>query len=158
MNLHNGVNKTFTSERFCSPRSAVYLKSGYLQAPPNVYFSGNFTITAWVYANSYASHQRILDFGNGQAIDNVFLSFRGPTSSLESSQSGTNGALQSITPPAIKHLKKWYFVSAVVTQGSTARIFINGKLLYNLTDGDPLFPFRLPNNIVKNKNFIGKSN
>jgi len=158
MNLYNGVNYTFTSDRFCSPRSAVFLHSGYLQAPSGVYFTDDFTITAWVYANSYAYTQRIIDFGNGQATNNVVLSFRSHSSSLIFLAFDGIRSRGPITPPAIKYLKQWYFVSAVFSYnlaiGSTFRIYVNGKLFYNATDS--IKTNRI--NIVRNSNFIGKTN
>ncbi len=46
-----------------------------------MYFSGDFTVTAWINLKTYQSWARIFDFGNGQ-IDNVFLGMYGTSSQL----------------------------------------------------------------------------
>ena len=55
-NLIYGQNYEFTSDRYCKLKSAVYLKQGYLQAPPGVYFSGDFTISLWI-SLEHRAHQ-----------------------------------------------------------------------------------------------------
>jgi hypothetical protein len=70
-NLYGGSNYSFTFDRFCSANSAIYFNKGYLQVPEGVYFSGDFTVTAWIYLKSYQSYSRIFDFGNGRISDNV---------------------------------------------------------------------------------------
>jgi len=51
--LYNGLNYYFVSDRFCTPNSAIYFKNGFLQVPAGVYFSGDFSVTAWIYLKSY---------------------------------------------------------------------------------------------------------
>jgi hypothetical protein len=68
--LFGGSNYSFVPDRFCSLNSAIYLNKGYLQVPAGVYFSGDFTLTAWIYLKSYQSYSRIFDFGNGEGKDN----------------------------------------------------------------------------------------
>src|SRR6266571_3635065 len=49
------------------PGSAVILNDGfyhYVRIPDGVWFSGDFTIEAWVHVRSYNSWSRLLDFGN----------------------------------------------------------------------------------------------
>ena len=67
----NGANYTFVPNRFCNPNSAIYLNFGYLQAPTNVYFSGDFTITGWINIINFQQYTfiDILSFANGQSND-----------------------------------------------------------------------------------------
>ena len=62
-NLFGRSSYSFVPDRFCSANSAIYFNKGYLQVPEGVYFSGDFTFTAWVYLKSYQPWSRIFDFG-----------------------------------------------------------------------------------------------
>jgi len=63
-NLFGGSSYSFTYDRFCSAKSAIYFNQGYLQVPPGVYFTGDFTVTAWIYLKSYQSYSTIFEFAN----------------------------------------------------------------------------------------------
>ncbi len=52
-NLFKGFSYSSDLDRFCSPNAAIYFNQGYLQVPEGVYFSGDFTVTAWIYLKSY---------------------------------------------------------------------------------------------------------
>ena len=52
---------------------ALDLNGGYFTAPQDVYFFGDFTITAWIYVKQIDSFSRFLDFSNGPMADNVVL-------------------------------------------------------------------------------------
>jgi len=62
-NLYNGYNNSLTKDRFGIPNSALSLSNGYMQMPPGVYFSGSFSIIAWVYFISF-SNPMILEIAN----------------------------------------------------------------------------------------------
>jgi len=70
-NLYNGYSYSYTYDRLCSANSAIYFNKGYLQVPSGVYFYGDFNVTAWIYLKSYQSYSRVIDFGNGQAVENI---------------------------------------------------------------------------------------
>jgi hypothetical protein len=46
---------------------------GYVTAPAGVYFDGDFSVSVWIKALSLASWQRVFDFGNGPASDNILI-------------------------------------------------------------------------------------
>ncbi len=72
LTLYNGVNVSFSSNRYNTPSSALSLSSGYIQVPNRVYFNGeDYSIMAWVYLRAFNSYTRLLDFGNGNRMDNV---------------------------------------------------------------------------------------
>lgn len=75
-NLYNGENYNFVADRFCRSNSAVNFKNGYLQVPPGVYFTGDFTVLAWIKLDSYGSYQRIIGFFNNDPPDDeIFMAF-----------------------------------------------------------------------------------
>jgi len=147
-NLYGGVNYSFVPDRFCSPNSAIYFNSGYLQVPTGVYFSGNFTVTAWIYLKSYQSNSRIFDFGNGLRSDNVFS-----RTSLNGSLNGftfIGSLLSSIQTSSTINLNEWYFISFVLSR-TTGLIYVNGNQVGSGT-------LNVPKNITRTSNYIGKSN
>jgi len=148
-NLYGGLNYYFAPDRFGLPSSAVYFNQGFLQVPSGIYFSGEFTFTAWIYLVKYQDWSRIIDFGNGQAIDNIFLSFYQSTSQILGSvyQGSANAYFKT---SSIIILNQWYFVSFVLSN-KIGYIYLNG----NLVGSGPLL---IPNKINTTKNYIGKSN
>jgi hypothetical protein len=148
-NLNGGTSYSFVSDRFGTPNSAIYFNSGYLNVPTGVYFSSDFTFTAWIYLKSYQSSSRLFEFANGQNSDNIALSMSMTTSQLYGfTFDGT--LLSQFETSAIINLNKWYFV-AFVLSGTTGYIYVNGNQVGNGT-------LNVPNNITRRSNFIGKSN
>jgi hypothetical protein len=147
--LYNGVNFTYTYDRFGNPNQAIYLNNGYLQIPFGVYFSGDFTVSVWLYWNAYRFWSRIFEFGNGQEIDNVGLVFLENTPELYGAVI-QDSAYSTIQTSGINiQLNQWYHVAFTLKE-ATATIYING---IKATSG-ALF---VPKNIVRSFNFIGKS-
>jgi hypothetical protein len=151
-NLFNGSNYSYVPDRFCSPNSAIYFNKGYLQVPSGVYFSVNFTFTAWIYFKSYQSWSRIIDFGNGQNSDNVGLTLLGATSQISGfAFKGSNlSIITTLSPSIVINLNQWYFVTFVLNS-TTGYIYVNGNQIANGT-------LYVPNNIIRTSNYIGKSN
>jgi hypothetical protein len=148
-NLFGGVNYSFVPDRFCSPNSAIYFNQGYLQVPNGVYFSGDFTFTAWIYLKSYQSWARIFDFGNGPESDNIYLSMIEKTSKMQARiYKGLSYGL--IDSPSVINLNNWYFISYVF-KSSTGYIYVNGNQV-------GIKQLLVLNNIIRTKNYIGKSN
>jgi len=147
-NLFGGVNYSFVPDRFGSPNSAIYFNKGHLQVPSGVYFSGDFTVTAWIYLKSYQPWSRIFDFGKGQMSDNVLLRI-----SLNGSIHGhtfISSSGSSIQTSSTINLNEWYFISFVLSR-TTSFIYVNGnQVATGILD--------VPNNIIRTSNYIGKSN
>ncbi|MFN0048321.1 MAG: LamG-like jellyroll fold domain-containing protein [Cytophagales bacterium] len=124
----------------------------FVQLPAATYFNDNtFTIEAWVYPkSSFTDFQRIVDFGNGQNNDNVFLAYSG---------SSVNTPNFGIYPPATGNLfystgisaNTWTHI-AVAVNGSNGTIYLNGVPSGSATN---LFTAA---NVVRSLNYIGKSN
>jgi hypothetical protein len=149
-NLSNGSNYSFVYDRFCSSDSAVYFNKGYLQVPEGVYFSGDFTVTAWINLNSYQSYSRIIDFGNGKNNENVIFSMNAAGSYLLGEiYSGLS--VSSLDSNLRMNLSQWYFVTFVLN-GTTGYIYLNGN---KIEISNQLL---VSNNITRTINYIGKSN
>ena len=120
-----------------------------MQVPEGVYFSGDFTVTAWIYLKTFQSWSRIIDFGNGELNENVLLTMIGTTSKIRANfyefSSGTG-----IDTSDIITLNRWYFIS----------LFLNSKKGYIYVNGN-LFasgPLLRPKDVLRKYNYIGKSN
>ena len=148
-NLFGGSSYSFTTDRFNAPNAAIYFNQGYLEVPSGVYFSGDFTVTAWIYLKSYKYFSSILEFSNGMYSDNIDLLMYKSTSFLSvyvykgSSKQYFETSLSSI----VINLNQWYFVSFVLSN-TMGYIYVNGNQIANGT----LF---VPNNIIRTKNYIG---
>ncbi len=62
--LFNGFNYSFVEDRYGNLNSSIYFQNGYLQVPPGVYFSYDFTFTVWIKLKSFKAYSRVIDFGN----------------------------------------------------------------------------------------------
>ena len=144
--LYNGSNNYFVNDRFCTPNSAVYLKTGSLQAPPGVYFSGDFSILVWINLKSYSLWLRIIEFGNGAGMEIVDLGMLGYGPRLFAEIFGATQTSLSTTMSI--QLSQWYQV-AFVLQGTNAYYYVNGVL-------QATGSFTVPNNVERFSNFIGK--
>ena len=149
-NLFGGGNYSFVPDRFCTPNSAIYFNNGFLQVPEGIYFSGDFTFTAWFYLKSYQFNSRIFDFGNGQESDNVLLAMVNSTSQLiGSSFKGSSRSYIETSSSSIINLYEWNFISFVLSN-LTGYVYINRDQVGNGT-------LNVPNNITRTKNYVGKS-
>ncbi len=142
------------ANRYGNPGRALYFDGidDYLAAPPDVYFSGDFTVTAWMNEQVYKNYSRLFDFGNGNSNDNVLgIASRGTTGYFQaevyeySTTGGTVYTSQSLP------LNQWFFLTEVL-QGNTFYIYINGVIWKTGTTS------KLPRDIVRNYNYIGRSN
>ena len=157
-NLVNGSSYSFTSDRFNNSNQAVNFNNGYLTVPPGIYFSGDFTFTAWFTITQYWSSgvKAVFGFGNGPMSDNVYFDFliQGPGSganpSLQynvfrgSSSSGTGLTLN--TQMILSN--KWYHL-AFTLSGTKATTYLNGRLLGSSGS------LNVPESIIRSQNAIG---
>ena len=118
----------------------------YATLPAATYFSGDFTIECWVKPTSHTNWSRIIDFGNGAGNNNVLFATSYGTSGKPGFYVG--GAQYSANDQI--PLNQWTHLAATLS-GSTATIYING-----VASGTANFP--VPANVVRNSNFIGRSN
>lgn len=145
-NLLGGINFTYVSDRFNNPNSAVYLNQGYLQVPKGVYFSGDFTITAWIQLKAYQNFSVIVYFGNGASKESIIFG-------MDSTSQGVMGAVINqpaiayLSTPNITQLNEWYHV-AFTLSGKIGSIYVNGLLRSRVT-------LNTINSVQRINNFIG---
>jgi hypothetical protein len=148
-NLFGGSYNSYAPDRFNTPNSAIYFNQGYLQAPEGVYFSGDFTVTAWIHLKSYRYFSSIIEFSNGIYSDNVdLLMYKSdPYLSAYVYQGSSEKYFEASLSPIIINLNQWYFV-AYVLSGKTGYIYVNGNQIANGT-------LNIPNNVIRKYNYIG---
>ncbi len=153
-NLYGGSSYSFTYNRFCSPNSAIYFNNGYLQVPPGLYFTGDFSVVIWIYVLSFVSNTRIIDFSNGNYTNGVALSMAGGSfvikAGIYNSPSDYTILANWITTPSIIQLNQWYHVVFTLT-GITGSIYVNGIQQCTGT-------LIAPSYISRQYNYIGNAN
>jgi len=144
---------SFVKDRFCNMNSAIFINFSYqgLQVPPGVYFSADFTLTVWLYIKETTSYNsRLIDFGNIDYTDNVFVFFNSMkityvisvnsnTAFNENYRMSTNSTLE---------LNKWYHIT-ITLNGTTGSVYLNGRLAVSKT-------VIVPPNVLRNYNTIGR--
>ncbi len=148
--LFKGSNYSFVSDRFGTPNSAIYFRHGYLQIPKGVYFSGDFTVTVWIYLKSYQWSSGIFNFGNEESIDNVGLEMFENSSKVTGYIYKETNYSQILKCLPIIALNQWHFVSFVLSN-STGYIYANESIIAS-------YPLLRPNGVLRKNNYIGKSN
>jgi hypothetical protein len=115
-------------------------------------FTSGITISAWVNPALTENHQneRIIDFGNGAANDNIMFTFAGAGLAYWVF-TGNNQSVIAINNNGLIPANVW--THALVTEDSNglATIYVNGV---PVTSGT----LSVPNNITRTSNLIGKSN
>lgn len=149
--LFGGTSYTYVADRFNNPNSAIYFNNGYLQVPPGVYFSGDFTVTAWIFLNAHSPVQVIFDFGNGPDSDNNIFLIKDAASSgglLRSfvNYNSTNYFIS--TPIVMPNLNQWYHVAFTLSR-NIGSIYVNGILILSS-------PLSLIRSVTRSTNYIGR--
>ena len=149
--LYNGVNATFTSDRFQNEDSAIRFAYGFYQVPAGVYFSGDFTISVWIRLNKIGNWARIIDFGNGSALNNIVLaSCNGITSQPVLVLYDSFGISKRVAAASFLEIGNWTHI-AFTLNGTIGKMFING--IFNSQS-----QFFITNNIKRESNYVGRSN
>ena len=131
--------------------SYANLNNAFLSAPPAVYFSGEYSVSAWINLQSYDKWTRLFDFSaGGDSKDNI----------LVTTSSGTNGQVVLNTYQGTKwsgagansflSLNTWTLVTVIV-KGTSAQFYYNTS---SVGSGSVL----AANNLLRTTNYIGKSN
>jgi hypothetical protein len=136
--------------------SGLLQSSGYYSAPSDVYFSGDFTITAFVKVISTQNWARILDFGNYDGSynnDNIILALSWYSSGQPIVQLYDGIYYDAMNNPSSVTLSNytWTHVAGIL-QGNNISIYLNCILTHSET-----VTF-LPQNVVRMNNYIGRSN
>lgn len=146
----------YVQDRYGVPSSAfrVTSASNCLQAPTDVYFNQQFTVTLWFYVHSNGgSHKRIFDFGNGQFNGNVLITYTGYNGELKPYMYTTfenMDGMHSFSPYAIT-IGYWNHL-ALSIDSTTASFYINGIIVLTWTLDSPV---QFAN---RSSNYFGYSN
>lgn len=114
-------------------------------------FSQGFTAAAWVWYDVTNNNSRIMDFGNGQASDNIVFANSGTTTDLifKVYTGATSGG--TITAAGVIETGKWMHLAATVDMNGNAKIYKDGAMLASGTTA-------VPASINRTQNWLGRSN
>ncbi len=110
----------------------------------------DFTIESWVYPRSFESWSRILDFGNGAGVDNVYFALTEGTSGRPQLGIIRAGVGNALTANEALPLNRWTHVAAVHRSG-TAFLYFDGRLVGSVA-------MHRPGAVSRQFSYIGKSN
>lgn len=146
---------TLTNDRFGRPNEAYAFNgiADYIQMPADVWVSGNFSFSGWIYVNKYGHWSRFFEWGNGIDRDNVFFTpcvSSTPTSSFTIHQCSSSSRTYANSPTGFP-LSQWVHIVITLT-GDTARIYKDNSLWYTYK------MFYIPCSTVRTECYFGKSN
>lgn len=150
--VYGGV--TPAADRFGNPSGAMKMDgfSGYVDAPDGVYFNGSdFTVTAWIKTASNGNSARVFDFANGQANNNVLLTYTSGTNGMPSATvyNGTTLVNYVFSNATQTPLNQWAHLALTFSSG-IGSIYINGV---RVAQGN----LATPQNVLRTLNYIGRS-
>jgi hypothetical protein len=154
---HNGTvnGAQLVNDRFGNEFSAYSFNgiSDFIFVPEDVYFDGDFTISVWINPRQIRSWNRILDFGNSENAQNVFLAISQSESGKPvGSVFGPHGRIfTEITSNSIIPLNRWSHI-VFLLQGSIAKLYLNRELVAIKQN------CIIPPSVKRGKNYIGRSN
>lgn len=111
--------------------------------------NSGFTYSVWAFPTSVAAWERLMDFGNGGGVDEIYLA-RENTSQNLVFEIVNNPAKSTLVVPNAIALNEWQHF-AVTVAGKEARIYRNGALMGAGTLTDTLSA------VYRAVNYIGKS-
>ena len=115
-------------------------------------FQSGLTISLWARPTAAGSAARFIDFGRGEADENIFFSRTGTTNTLEYDVYHMNVPGGTVEAEDALTLDEWQMFVVVHDPVTTiATIYKNGV---EVASGG----VAIPNNIVRTSNFIGESN
>ena len=154
VSLTNATSYSFVTDRYGTTNGAIYFNSGYAQVTSGVYFGGDFSVLAWVNAQSASqANARLIDFGTSSlAVDNVLIGLE--SSALQMSPYVyvvNNGTYTSMGSSTFLVIGTWAHL-AVTLNTTTAKIYINAVVTNTNT------AFLIPRSLTRTLCYIGKSN
>lgn len=148
-----------TSDRLSRPNMAYYFDGvdDYIQMPPDIWVGGEFSVSGWLYVESYKNFGRFFEFGNGTFQDNVQYT---ATPSGSTTSDAYSIRRQACVPGSPTHeysnasvfpMKTWVFVT-IVHRGTVGEIWRNG--VYSTISS---MTMAYPCAIMRNQCYFGKS-
>ncbi|MFH1564657.1 MAG: LamG-like jellyroll fold domain-containing protein, partial [bacterium] len=125
--------------------------SDYVDLPDGLSnFTNGFSVSVWAYPTVVQNWQRFIDIGNGSSNNNIIFTRDGNSSNLIFDVYSELG-FGRVTAFGAIELNKWQHFSATINNIGDAKIYKNGLLIAS-------GPVVVPQNIVRTKNYIGRSN
>jgi hypothetical protein len=121
-------------------------------------YSNGLTIAAWGRPTAAGSWARFVDLGAGQDNHNLSLSRVATTTTLELAIHGSGGTKTFVRSSNAIDLNKWHHYVGTVNSAGVAKLYRDGQEI-TIDSGSAGYPaIGLPSNVVRNSNFIGRSN
>ena len=151
---YNGDNTEWNSGVSASTTNyAIDLDGGsdFIDLPDATYFNGDFTFETWIYKRSNNNWSRIFDFGNGPANDNIILALSKGTGGKLSISIYKGSSSMSFESLDVLPLNEWIHITIKLNYTLVGWLYLNGEF-------QKYGPLKTPNDIIRTKNYIGKSN
>jgi Domain of unknown function (DUF4347)/Concanavalin A-like lectin/glucanases superfamily/Putative Ig domain/Bacterial pre-peptidase C-terminal domain/6-bladed beta-propeller/RTX calcium-binding nonapeptide repeat (4 copies)/FG-GAP-like repeat/Calx-beta domain len=136
-----------------SPQNYVKLdgQDDYVAIPNITNYRGDFTIETWVYIDSKTqNYSSILELGNDTGSERIFFGLNNNQRQFYF-ETTTNSQGNSYTLPDQLPQKQWVHLAVSVDSSGKAWFYINGDFKSSVS------PFKLPTDIIKTINYLGKS-
>ena len=148
------VNLTYTTfDRFGNANSALALNGGYNLIPSGIYLNTQeFSIWAWVFPQNLTKWSRIIELGNGKALDIIIfaLSYDNTTRPYFDIWDGNTKLFTEKTNQTV-FMNEWQLLVATFN-GTNARIYLNETLLADMPTSYSM------TNVYRTRSFVGYSN
>ena len=148
--MYNGNNAFYTNDRFGSPNSAISLIDGYYEAPAGVYFKGDLTISVWIRLRVQVTWAKIVDFGNGDGVENVLVSASYQAGGFPAPEIFNINIGQTLITSKPLTIGAWTHLVFTLS-GTHGSFYMNGTLTASQNN------INVPNNVIRSPNYIGKS-
>ncbi|MEM6696847.1 MAG: LamG-like jellyroll fold domain-containing protein, partial [Bacteroidota bacterium] len=148
------VNQLITVKTDCDAALDLDGTDDYVDLEDDIYFDGSsFTIEAWVYQKALANWSRLMDFGNGSGVENVFFALTNGTSGEPQLSIYGAGGSYSLRSNSTLPSNEWVHLSATFDSNDGAvAMYMNGEIVASGTSTET------PNNVIRTRNYIGESN
>jgi hypothetical protein len=113
-------------------------------------FSQGFTVEAWVWYDNFKNWSRIIDFGNGSAVDNILLTNEYASNNLLL-VAYLGSTEQRVGASGVLELRKWIHLAATIDASGNANLYKNGQQIQSGRTN-------LPQSNQRTKNYIARSN
>lgn len=132
--------------------SAHLDNSGYFSLGTISGLGGDQTVEGWIYINSHANWARLIDFGNGDANNNIIIYTRHTTGIPAMQVFSGNSPVGTVEGPNALQTGTWIHLAGVVGTDNSMRLYVNGDEVATGSTSTA------PPTVDRTSNYIGKSN
>ena len=142
------VNAFYSSDRFNRTNSSIYFNNGYYQLSSLYFESSDFTISTWARFGKLARWQRIIEFADNNTLNNIGFAVNTNKSLSCWVRKGTT--YLPICETSKKLVEEVWYHLACILRGNQINVYIDGVSYATCAS-------HIPNSLVRNTNYIGKS-